>query len=96
MVGRYFVTLDEDGRIERQGAILDMVSDAGYYEITTFSWIHGEARGSMIVSFDEIQKHFIFTGSSSGEHDAFCIAAGESVVGHLPPWGRKTAVASAK
>jgi hypothetical protein len=79
IVGRYFVTIGTDRLINNQGLIKEMISDAGYYIVTTFSWITGDATGDHIVSFDDIIKHFIFTGSASQEHCDFCDLKSESV-----------------
>jgi len=82
------VTCGKDGRIELQGAITDMVTDIGNYEVTLFSWMTGIERGRYIVSFDELSTHAIFTGKNAVEHDKFCGRVGDSIVGHLPSWDR--------
>jgi hypothetical protein len=72
IVGRWFVTAAEDGMLHNQGRVNEMISDAGYYMVVAFSWLTGRPTGEYIVSFDDIARHFVFTGRTAEEHDEFC------------------------
>lgn len=72
IVGRYFVTADRDGMIHNQGRVNEMISDAGYYMVVAFSWLTGSPNGEYIVSFDDIIRHFVFTGKTAEEHEEYC------------------------
>ena len=72
IVGRWFVTAAKDGMLHNQGRVNEMISDAGYYMVVAFSWMTGSPNGEYIVSFDDIVRHFVFTGKSAEEHEEFC------------------------
>ena len=71
LVGWFFVTA-VDGEICNQGRIEEMVSDAGYYRVTVFSWMSGAPSGSRIVSMDDIVRCFRLTGKTAEAHEEFC------------------------
>lgn len=81
LVGQYFVTSNEDGVLHNQGAITMRVDDGRYYMVSALSWLSGMPNGAVLVSGDQIHRHFLFTGDNADDHGEY--------IEHLNRTGKK-------
>jgi hypothetical protein len=69
LVGRWFHTFDEDGRVEKQGTIIDEISDKVYL-VQLFEWILGEPSIQELIPLDEMTG-WAFYGSGEDMQFAY-------------------------